>query len=477
MSLAMPRRLRIGMLACAVVVPAVAMAQAPPPPTVLYDVSPRAVDYQLSRLSNAELSRVERSSGDAKYRPVYLAILIRAGMPRGDFDDALTALATIDKASRTRVLLDALAKVPATEEAPAGRLIGALVAQPAATLAADRAALETAVGAAGSSPFVLRGAYGGLLVADGIADRAWTTATAHEGHLPQLIESIAFLPTGAAASASLVPRLATVAAQPPDAATRVAALAALAHVRPDAESFQQIVAALPEVSDEAGRETLLQALQRIPQSAWPPAQVEPAARTVVALVRDLPPEKRTAGAGLEAVQAGTALAAAVPGDSGRELRRTVRDLGVQIVRIATVPEEMRYDLKWFAVEAGKPVQIVLTNPDTMQHNLVVGQPKSVREIGTMAATMAPPTDASTRAYVPDSPLVMRATRLLNWGETARLDLVAPKDPGEYIYVCTFPGHWVRMYGVMLVVPDLEAWEATRRPPTDPLTGQPYTSQR
>ena len=30
-----------------------------------------------------------------------------------------------------------------------------------------------------------------------------------------------------------------------------------------------------------------------------------------------------------------------------------------------------------------------------------------------------------------------------------------------------------MYGVMLVVPDLEAWRATPTPPTDPMTGQRY----
>ena len=31
-----------------------------------------------------------------------------------------------------------------------------------------------------------------------------------------------------------------------------------------------------------------------------------------------------------------------------------------------------------------------------------------------------------------------------------------QKPGEYNFVCTFPGHWVRMYGVMLVVPSLDA---------------------
>ena len=42
---------------------------------------------------------------------------------------------------------------------------------------------------------------------------------------------------------------------------------------------------------------------------------------------------------------------------------------MQVVRIQAMPEQLSFDLKWFAVEAGKPVQIVLVNPDAMPHNL------------------------------------------------------------------------------------------------------------
>ena len=150
---------------------------------------------------------------------------------------------------------------------------------------------------------------------------------------------------------------------------------------------------------------------------------------------------------------------------------------MQVVPIATIPEQMLFDLKWFAVEAAKPVQIVLTNPDAMQHNLLVGAPRSVQEIGTAASTMPPPSDPEAKAYVPDSPLVLYATRMLQGGQTDRLNFTAPEKPGEYVFLCTFPGHWIRMYGVMLVVPDMDAWEAKPTKPTDPVTGKPYESQR
>jgi azurin len=182
---------------------------------------------------------------------------------------------------------------------------------------------------------------------------------------------------------------------------------------------------------------------------------------------------------IDALQLGEKLAAALPEGPRLGVRRDLRALGVQVVRIQSVPEQMLFDLKWFAVQAGKPVQIVLANPDAMQHNLVIGQPGSLQEIGTKGATMPLPADAAgnnVKPYVPDTPLVLHATRLLNGGETERLNFTAPAKPGEYIYLCTFPGHWVRMYGVMLVVDNLEAWEGNPTVPKDPITNKPFASR-
>jgi len=170
-------------------------------------------------------------------------------------------------------------------------------------------------------------------------------------------------------------------------------------------------------------------------------------------------------------------ATALPDLSAAAMRRDLRDKGMQTIAIGTVPEQMLYDVRWFVVEAGKPVQLVLNNLDAMPHNIVIGQPGSVMAIGTAAATMPPPTDPTARAYVPDSPAVLGATRLVQRGESDRLNFNAPTTPGEYNFLCTFPGHYVRMYGVMLVVPSLDAFEAKPMVPNDPLTGKPYDSQR
>ena len=68
-------------------------------PRILLDQSPRAVQYQLDRLTNDELIRVERRTDDPKYRLIYVALLTRKGLPPAARDEAIAALVTMDKAS------------------------------------------------------------------------------------------------------------------------------------------------------------------------------------------------------------------------------------------------------------------------------------------------------------------------------------------------------------------------------------------
>ena len=127
------------------------------------------------------------------------------------------------------------------------------------------------------------------------------------------------------------------------------------------------------------------------------------------------------------------------------------DPNVELIQMKTVREAMQFDKKEFTVTAGKQVEIVLENPDAMQHNLVIGKPKSMDIIGTAADKMITQKDGAERAYVPAIPQVVAATPLVNPDQTYRLKFTAPTQPGDYPYVCTFPGHWRLMNGVMKVV--------------------------
>ena len=473
------RRTKLFLIGLCVALAAPAIARAQDPPRILLDQPARAVEYQLSRLTSEELILVERKDTDPKYRLVYLALLTRKGMPPQYRDEAIAALVKLDKSSRTRVLLDALAKVTADDSATGDKLLSLLFSQPAASLRSDRDAilktLETA-----TEPFVLRGGYGALMLADGSFTAASEIAAKREGHLAELIRATPQLPAagdGAKLREQLSLLITEVIQTPKDQATTVAALGALGFARADAATFQVLEQAISKTSDVAVMAAAVHSLQAVPEDKWPAASLAALTRTIVTKTAELDATKRTEPDALDVIQFGDRLAAKVPGAEGLALRRDLRALGVRVVRIQTLPEKLSFDLRWFAVEAGSAVQIALVNIDAMPHNLVVSQPGSLEAVGTAGGAMPMPTDPAVKPFVPNSPQVLFATNLLKEGDTERLAFTAPKAPGEYIFVCTFPGHWVRMYGVMLVVEKLEAWEAKPTVPTDPMTKQPFTSQR
>ena len=121
-----------------------------------------------------------------------------------------------------------------------------------------------------------------------------------------------------------------------------------------------------------------------------------------------------------------------------------------VIHIKAIPHEMKYNLKTFSVQAGKPVELVFENPDFMQHNLLITDIGKLEVVGKAADKMAADPKAAERQYVPDIPEVLFSTKLVNPQEIVRLKFIAPTKPGDYPFVCTFPGHWLIMNGVMKV---------------------------
>ncbi len=124
----------------------------------------------------------------------------------------------------------------------------------------------------------------------------------------------------------------------------------------------------------------------------------------------------------------------------------------KVIKIGVIKNEMKYDLKTFTVEAGTTVEIVFENLDFMQHNFVVGKSGALKTIGEAADKLASSPRGAEMQYVPDIPEVLFATKLVDPQKTERLTFTVPETPGDYPYVCTFPGHWSIMNGVMKVVP-------------------------
>ena len=455
-----------------------AAVQDTPPPRILLDQSPVAVDYQLRRLADDQLARVERRADDSRYVPVYYALLTRAAMTDIIREEAITALMALEKTTRTGVLLEALRR--STTADIAAPLLRPLLAQPAADLVAARDRLAAAVAQDDASSFARQGAYVATMVAEGNAGAAWEAAGSRDGHRADLLRGLAFLPSSPETDAlrrDLAPRVAAVVGAPADDDAYAAAVGAVAAVQRDAAAFALLAGEVARNRSAEAVAAAIGGIGRIPSQAWPADAVEPLVRVVIARTTAMSPDERTSRDAIDAIGLADRLAGALPADRARALRGDLRALGVRVVRLEALPEQVAFDLRWFVVEAGTPVQIVFFNPDAMPHNVVIGAPGSLALLGTKGGEMPMPTDPAVKPFVPDVPDVLQATGLVTQGKTERLGFVAPATPGEYVFVCTFPGHWVRMYGVMLVVPSLDGWEAKPTVPVDPMTKQPFASQR
>ncbi len=117
--------------------------------------------------------------------------------------------------------------------------------------------------------------------------------------------------------------------------------------------------------------------------------------------------------------------------------------------IQPVDNQMQYATDAFTVKAGTTVTLVMDNIATMeamQHNIVILAPDAdINAIG-IAAVQA----GADSEYIPDDASVLFYTPLAAAGDRVVVEFTAP-EPGEYPFICTFPGHYSLMKGVMTVV--------------------------
>ncbi|MDN5199949.1 ThuA domain-containing protein [Fulvivirgaceae bacterium BMA10] len=135
----------------------------------------------------------------------------------------------------------------------------------------------------------------------------------------------------------------------------------------------------------------------------------------------------------------------LPKEEYEKVRNDLRGLQMAEINIRSVPEKMKFDLKEFSVIAGQPVKIIFTNPDAMPHNVLILNPGKAEEIGVAAGAMK-------EGFVPESKEVLAASRLISEGEIDVIKFMAPETPDDYDFICSYPGHWALMRGIMKVMP-------------------------
>ncbi len=121
----------------------------------------------------------------------------------------------------------------------------------------------------------------------------------------------------------------------------------------------------------------------------------------------------------------------------------------QTVTIGTLPG-MQYDQKELAVKAGAKIKWVFNNPDDMMHNLLIVKPGTADEVSQAAIDLG--LVGQEKGYVPDLDAVLYHTSLLEPGASDIIYFTAPSTPGNYTFVCTFPGHGAIMRGTLRVDP-------------------------
>lgn len=123
--------------------------------------------------------------------------------------------------------------------------------------------------------------------------------------------------------------------------------------------------------------------------------------------------------------------------------------GAREIEIAT-GENLSFQTPQLEVMAGEPIKLTLKNIDSVPHNWVLLQPDSLAKVGQLANQLLADPAAGQKQYVPDSPDVICFTDVVPAGQSFSISFRAPTVPGRYPFLCTFPGHWMVMNGVMTV---------------------------
>ena len=108
-------------------------------------------------------------------------------------------------------------------------------------------------------------------------------------------------------------------------------------------------------------------------------------------------------------------------------------------------DKMRFDVTAFEVKPGQKVALTLKNVGTtpkfsMGHNLVMLD-RNINITNVQKFLDTASMEASHDYVPPGSKEVLAHTKLLGPNETDTITFSSPFVPGEYLYLCSFPGHY------------------------------------
>lgn len=111
--------------------------------------------------------------------------------------------------------------------------------------------------------------------------------------------------------------------------------------------------------------------------------------------------------------------------------------------------EMAFEPNVITVNKGGFIKLKLINKGTdkmMVHNIVFTKKGTADEIGVKAIRAG-----EAKEYIPDDPAVIAASKLIGPSDSTVLQFKTP-EVGSYPFICTYPGHYLKMRGRLVVEP-------------------------
>ncbi|QRR01344.1 PVC-type heme-binding CxxCH protein [Dyadobacter sandarakinus] len=174
------------------------------------------------------------------------------------------------------------------------------------------------------------------------------------------------------------------------------------------------------------------------------------AKALVASLKNVPEAVQQSQAFANAISVMKTMVNAVPENDRKDVLLMLESMGTIELKLVAIQAKMAFDKKELTAPAGKMVSLVFDNPDLMPHNVVIVRPGTAEKVGEAADGMGSLKDGFERNFVPVSPDALFATPLVNSGKNFRLEFRAPAQPGDYPFICSFPGHWRVMQGILKI---------------------------
>jgi azurin len=148
--------------------------------------------------------------------------------------------------------------------------------------------------------------------------------------------------------------------------------------------------------------------------------------------------------------AGAPAAGTVPAPAAPAVAADPSAPAIELVLKPDTANPMAFNTKELSAKAGQKIKLTFDNKGAiapLQHNVIVGQAGSQQRLMALAMQIMTDPQGMAKGYIPEGPEILAHTKLVNPGQAETIEFVLPA-PGDYPYICSFPGHSMIMNGVI-----------------------------